>query len=510
MTRHACICIPRFPVAALHRAEPELRGTPLVLTAAGRSSSPESLILALSLEAERRGAAAGMTLAQALSRHADLVVRTIDPGVLRGAQDALWEAALATTPHVELPDLEEDATQFVYLDASGLERLVGSAGGLAAALSARVARVGFLPGLGVADRMETAQVAAELGAHRRGAAILVCPGGDRAWLAQRPLVALRPPPEVGEWLAEVGIITIGALAEVARAEVGTRLGRAGIGLWLTARGEGRRVLRPRAPGLELVEGIDMEWGVESLEALLFLLRGVLDRLLARLEVRSLAVAGLELRLALAGGGEERRKVGVLAPTREAKTLLRLLRSALEGTPPTAAVESVALVAHAGEARPEQLDLFRPAGPPPAQLAGMLARLAAICGEERVGRPVAPPGHRPEAVGLAPFRPPPAAAVEVGARLPRGGPPAPRALRPPMALRVETQQGRPVGLRSASVCGQVRICAGPWRIEAEWWKADPCRRDYFNVHLDDGALLRIYRRLDAPVGAALWFLDGIYD
>ena len=34
MTRHACICVPRFPVAALHRAEPELRGTPLVLTAA--------------------------------------------------------------------------------------------------------------------------------------------------------------------------------------------------------------------------------------------------------------------------------------------------------------------------------------------------------------------------------------------------------------------------------------------------------------------------------------------
>jgi hypothetical protein len=509
VTRHACICVPRFPVAALHRAEPELRGTPLVLTAAGKASAPESPILALSPEAERRGAGAGMTIAQALSRHVALVVRTIDPGVLRGAREALFEAALATAPRVELPEIEADATQFLYLEASGLERLVGSAGGLAAALSARVERVGFLPGIGVADRMETAQVAAELGVRRRGAAILVPAGGDRVWLAGHPLTRLRPPPEVGDWLAEVGILAIGELAEVAREEVGTRLGRAGIRLWQIARGEGRRVLRPRAPGLKLVEGTDVEWGVESLEALFFLLRGVLDRLLGRLEVRSLSVAGLELRLTLCGGREERRTIGVLAPTREAKTLLRLLRAALEGTPPSAAVVSVELGARAGEARPEQLDLFRPAGPPPAQLAGMLARLAAICGEGRVGRPVAPPGHRPDAVALAPFRPP-AAAGETKLRPGGPGPSALRALRPAAALRVETRQGHPVRLRGASVSGQVRTSAGPWRIEAEWWRAVPCRRDYYDVYLDGGDLVRIYRDLDGPGAGALWFLDGVYD
>ncbi|MEO2169490.1 MAG: hypothetical protein ABGY42_15495, partial [bacterium] len=347
------------------------------------------------------------------------------------------------------------------------------------------------------------------GAQHRGAAILVPAGADRAWLASRSLTALRPSAEVGDWLAEVGIAAIGQLAEVPREEVGTRLGRAGIELWLSARGQGRRVLRPRAVGQELVEGVDVEWGIKSLEALLFILRGVLDRLLGRLEVRSLSVTGLELRLALGGAHEERRKVGVLAPTRETKTLLRLLRAALEGAPPSAVVESVALVAQAGEARPEQLDLFRPAGPPPAQLAEMLARLAGICGEGRVGRPVAPPGHRPEAVALAPFRPP-AAASEGKANPDGSGPPALRALRPPVSLCVETRQGHPVRLRGAPVSGPVRACAGPWRIDAEWWRTEPCRRDYFDVYLDDGALVRIYRHLDVGRGTALWFLDGIYD
>ena len=53
-------------------------------------------------------------------------------------------------------------------------------------------------------------------------------------------------------------------------------------------------------------------------------------------------------------------------------------------------------------RAAQLDLFRPAGPQPAQLAATLARLGALCGDGAVGAPQLVDSHRPDAYAVAPF------------------------------------------------------------------------------------------------------------
>ncbi len=52
---------------------------------------------------------------------------------------------------------------------------------------------------------------------------------------------------------------------------------------------------------------------------------------------------------------------------------------------------------------------------------------------------------------------------------------------------------------------VRKAAGPWRLHEGWWTVDPTCRDDFDVGLDDGRLIRIYR--DLRTGAWLW--DGVY-
>ena len=69
MPRLACIVVPRFLVAALLRAEPELRGCPLVLCrpdVAGRAGAerrtvpgPRSILAGISREAERLGVRVG-------------------------------------------------------------------------------------------------------------------------------------------------------------------------------------------------------------------------------------------------------------------------------------------------------------------------------------------------------------------------------------------------------------------------------------------------------------------
>lgn len=588
--RIACLLVPRFAVAALLRAEPELRGTPLVVCDAGTRAT----VVEVSPEAYRVGARPGLTVAQALIRHADLVVRPLDVEALAAAQAALAEVGRSVSPQVELvgeseqppepvrasaglgggehriasaagyarsSDARDDERAAaalvrardggeVLLDVGGLERLFGSPTGIAAALLRRAERVGLAGAVGIADGRATARIAAGVAA-QSGAAIVVPPGGDAAWLAPLELAVLARAcdPEdrtsgrhgwaaTVESLARLGVTRCGELAAMPVEQVASRLGKTAARMWRIAAGQDRTPLRPCPAPHAFVEGARLEYGVASLEALLFLIRGLLDRVVARLATASLACSGLTVALTLDDGSRVERSVGVLAPTRDVRTLLLLTRAAIEAAPPHAAVEAVHVHALPDRARADQLDLFRPAGPAPERLATTLARLAALCGAEKVGRPVPPAGHRPEAFRLAPFAPSngngngarrrASATARDGAAAAHDGhdvATAPaldvplvgscatlalRALRPPRAAQVFVEAGRIVYVRAAGLGGRTVVTSGPWRIDAEWWSDTPCRRDYYDVQLSDGGVYRLFRDLDARQPDAGWFVDGCYD
>ena len=58
---------------------------------------------------------------------------------------------------------------------------------------------------------------------------------------------------------------------------------------------------------------------------------------------------------------------------------------------------------------------------------------------------------------------------------------------------------------AVVAGQrVREARGPWRIEEGWFSGTAVARDEYDVLLDDGKLVRIYRQ------GKHWYLRGAYD
>ncbi len=514
MPRYASLCIRDFPVVALRRAEPELRGVSLLLTRKGQVPQPESRILSCSAEAIGRGASVGMTVAQALARSSDFLVRPMDPEVIAAAREAYFESAFTLVPHVEIPELSEGSLQFLHVEIPASGGRFPTPGGLAAALLARLTTGGFLPGVGIADRLVTAVAAAQEASRQPGEVLLVSPGGDRDWLALRPLRALGPDEEMREWLEGIGIESLGQLAAVPRDSVATRLGRKGVVLWEKACGIFAQPLQRTFPKVDLMEGVSLEWGVDSLEAIVLILRGLLQRLLDRLELRSLAVSAMRLRLEMVDGVVQERSLGILTATRESRVLLEALRLELERRPPHAPLAKVTLIFVPGESRPEQLDLFRPAGPAPARLATTLARLDSLCGQGRVGRPLPPQGYRPERTGLAPFIP--------GAprRVPseKSTPPASRGgsmtllrlLRP--ALRIEVIREGPAfsGIVRNGVSTMVVRTGGPWRIEVEWWSENPCCRDYYDVELLQGGFCRIYQDLNAAERGADWFLAGIYD
>jgi protein ImuB len=423
----------------------------------------------------------------------------------------------------------------VYFDVGDLRALypLGEQA-LGQAMVAHAARLGLYVRVGIAASKAVAFTAA-----RARPLAIVPTGGERSFLAPLTLPlglgALADPADVeGRTLLTTlerwGIGTLGGLASLPAAEAALRLGPLGARLHRLASGRDDAPFAPRLPADALEEGTELEYPIETLEPLGFVLRGLLDRALARLGSRGLGCTGLTLRLTLDPRGYDVRDLPLAAPTREAATLLQHLRLDLARRPPGAPVVGATIEIRPATVRAAQLDLWRPAGPAPEKLAATLARLAAQVGSENVGVPATVSSFREEAVELRPFElhgsGVEARATAVGssrdARASRDGarrgagartaevvapivPLAFRRFRPPAEVEVLVDRDGPAALRGHLVSSRVLVAAGPYRAEGEWW-GEGLARDYWDVHADDGAVYRLHH--DRQAGR--WYLDGYYD
>src|SRR5206468_2217874 len=161
----------------------------------------------------------------------------------------------------------------------------------------------------VGGSMTVARLAARHGAE------VVPAGTELGFLAPLPLACLAPPPEIAATLARWGIRRLGDLARLPVAEVATRLGPAGAVLVRTARGEDERPLAPQALGGPVEEAIDLENALDALEPLLFVLRGLVERAVARVGLEGIGIARLGLALGLGDRSRDERAVALAAPTR---------------------------------------------------------------------------------------------------------------------------------------------------------------------------------------------------
>lgn len=430
-----------------------------------------------------------------------------DPEPDERTLEALADAAAGFSPQVE------QAAEAVYLEVGDLGRLFPTEEQLLQAMEGAVAEVGAAAYIAIASDKGVARVRARgllLGRSQRRAAV-VLRGGERAALAPLPIETLDPAPEQRLRLESWGLRTVGELANLPRPAVVTRLGAAGSVLHRLASGESSELLKPSPPPPEIREEQELLDALENLEPLLFVLRGLLDRLVARLRARSQACGDLVIRLSLSPRGEETRRVAVAAPTQKVAALLELVRVALEGQPPKGHVERIALVTVPARQRFTQLDLFTPAGPAPEKLATTLARLEALCGQGRVGQPLVPDTYTPGAAAQVAFAPPqkpqPLATEEEALEVPQRLLAA-RTVRPaqPVVVSRRGDELTQLVFESSRLPGvpkpqAVRRSGGPYRL------ADVSGvRDYYDVELADGELLRLFYDLTAE----RWYLDAVYD
>jgi protein ImuB len=328
-----------------------------------------------------------------------------------------------------------------------------------------------------------------------------------------------------ETLRRWGVKTFGHFAALPAGEVYERLGGRGI-LWQRlARGEDSTPLVPWVPEDPFESALDLEWPIEGLEPLSFVLGRLFEPLAERLERADRGAAIVHTHLRLVDKTVHARTVQLPAPMRDAKTLRTLVLLDLESNPPGAGIDRVRVLIEPTPARVTQWTLFTRAQASPEQVSTLLARLTALMGETHVGSPRLVDSWKPGAFEMTPF------VADAAAPIPEGttadqphAPGAPdarsapghtalRRFRLPVPARVQMQEGRPIRVttdRRGVTGGIVVQSAGPWRTSGEWWNDGPAGRcwdrDEWDIALSDGTIYRLY--VERDVGQ--WFLEGIVD
>ncbi len=168
-----------------------------------------------------------------------------------------------------------------------------------------------------------------------------------------------------------------------------------------ARGEDLQPLVPALPDERFEESLALEWPIDQLEPLSFVLGRLFDSLCTRLEQADRGVAVLHVRLDLVGRERFARVLQLPAPMRDARTLRTLAMLDLESNPPPAAIDRVTVAAEVVEGRVLQCSLLARALPA-ERLSTLLARLSALMGADRVGAPAAVDSYRPGVFAMTPF------------------------------------------------------------------------------------------------------------
>ncbi len=418
-------------------------------------------------------------------------------------------------------------------DASGLARVLGPP----PKIVEEVRRLAAADGLIVRAAMAGTMSAAWLLAHASTPVVVIEPGAEAAALAPLPLGLLktlaasvgssRPGTEaarvsddtlaiLGRW----GLSTLGDFARLPRADVRTRLGLPGVRLHQAACGEDDAPLVPAGDAPAFVARLELDWPIDGLEPLSFVLARACESLSDRLEQADRGAVSIATRLRLVTRETHERTLGLPAPMRDARVLRTLILLDLESHPPEAAIDALEIELGVTAGRIEQGSLLDRTLPSPEDISTLVARLTALAGESRVGSPALVDAHDERAVAVRPFRVPDGARSRQrhGVTSDQGnvgdaqtGCPVVRRFRLPVVARVVVERGMPVRIEPAArgmAGGRVVSSAGPWRSSGYWWSLEGAGwdRDEWDVEIDAGICYRLARHRTS----GRWEVEGTID
>ena len=495
---YAGLYVREFPAQSLLRLRVDLHKKPCVVI---EGEAPLQQICSLNKKAAQLGVVRGMTNVEIDAFPAlDILVRSsLEEAATR---NALLTCAGIFSPRVE--DRSDETTFLCVIDISNVTTLFGPPEILSHKLINCVQSLGVTAGVVVSHNFHTVIALAK---GLPSPAVTIIPiGEESAALATLPITVFDLTQEQLQTFSLWGVRTLGMLAALPEKGLIARMGQSGKRLRQLARGEMPHFFYPMEPGFRLEEHTELDQPVEFLDALLFILGIMLDRLVLRAKARALTLTSISIMLTLDGGTTRTYALRPALPSADKQFWIKLLHLELESHPPAAPIVSLSLAAQPGAASKVQYGLFSPPLPEPSRLDVTLAHITNIVGKENVGRAVLNDTHQPEGFRMESFR-----ITSDSTSLPSSHClSAMRRLRPPENVYV-TLQGRSP---SEFIFRQKRYIVdqiyGPWLTDGEWWSQTLWSLEQWDLvaYTRDGNLLCCCITHDSIENC--WQMAGLYD
>ena len=480
--RVACVLVTHLRAKVELRKQPRLRDRPAVIV--DRSKGRPLVIDALPAAV---GVAAGMTLEQALSHHANTIVLEADEPSYRRVFHEVLTSLQEISDRVEGLDL---GTAYVRLD--GLMDLYGGDARLVDILLSSVPQ-DLKPRLGVADAKFPAFVAAResgsLGATR-------VPLDAAAFLAPYPLDLLPLSSEVKAGLHRFGLHTMGDVASMQEDLLVDQFGLAGRRAGTLSRGIDGSPLIPLKHEESIVERTALPFSSTSMELLLAALDTLLRRAYSRPRMWGRYAGRVTLSCRLLGAPSWEKADHFKRGIGNWERASFIVRSQLEADHPQAPVEEMTLTLSnlTGESG-VQMGLFQ-------EVQQERQRRLVEVGRQLRIRTTDDHALLYRVVEVAPWHPAPemrALQVPVDASDKDGM--KPFSMPTSVAVR-EGPDHQPVAVHLGKQWRRVARIEDLWSFDL-WWMPEPLTRVYYRVSREDGRQVTLFR--DQREGR--WYQQG---
>jgi protein ImuB len=481
-----------------------MAGRPLALVEAIRDNAP---LVAINDYARQAGVEPDMTVSRARARCPELVVQPKSNLVERRETDSLIEHLLTVSPFVEAG---EDGSFFI--DASGLKRLYKSDLGLVRKIIRLFSQIGYPVKIGIGVNKFVSRVAASVSSVY--SFTCVADGEEKDFLKTLSTEHLPVLSDIRERLTDLGLRTIGQVADFSGNEMSGRFGAGGMTLSCHAKGDDAEFFLPELPTVKLSKKLSYAPPLESMTSVLTGIEQTLEEIFDDLDRTGRGCSTLMVNLLLEDRSDRMVDIALNQPAASPRQFIRQLRTRLEKTRlPWAVTDIIVTLGEIVSLHGRQLQLNR--------------TMTAIDGRLRVedftdsrfdknalltpvlNRAMVPDGclqltpmvTSKNGNGIFPsafyqnWDYPYALQSVAGLRL----------IHPARTAEVDIRAGRFYRLRLGPQLSRIVRHRGPWEVSGNWW-SDDFERWYYEIETENAQLYLLYfdRRLSG------WFMQGIFD
>ncbi len=343
----ACVWIPLFSLRCEEARHEGLAAYPTALLAPDTTRK----LWQVSSLARHAGVKPGMTVCQAIGLCSAL--RLIEPDPVH--YDERFANLLSELNEVS-PVVESAELGLAYVGTDGLEGIFGEPQKIIDAIRRTVGRSdGRTVRVGWGKGKFVAWVAASRS--KPDEAVIVPLGGEREFLASQPISVLPLDSDIHRRLRQLGIRTLGALAAIPEAAITSQFGAVGKRLWRLAAGRIAEPVAGRIAPEPIVAALTFFTPVGERELLVHSLDKLIGRALKHPRRIGWRVHAVRLRADIEGGGSWLVPHLFKDPTADGDRLAAPLKTRLEHSPPTGAVERLVLEFIAFAPGTTELQLF---------------------------------------------------------------------------------------------------------------------------------------------------------